>query len=903
MNNSKRIKFISTTISACLILALISIAGIWCGTGISVYANSEFDVEKVFNNATLEDDFTDDIILVTLTRDATFKFKEYTISDFPDIQLANVAEMTELTSDRVKKQIKDISLGKNDYIDRDRIDPNIFRRILKLELAEKSKENVLRSINLLEKRNDVLSASPNYIGEYLTNTPNDPLYTQGNQWAIDKIELPQAWNIATGSSNVLVGIVDSGIDRDHPDLQNRINQQLSGDFSSTNNPWYHEAGNAHGTHVAGIVGAQANNSIGITGVCWNIRLVSLKVGDSAPTAAAVTAAIIHATNNNIDILNLSLSVNETTAMNNAINTYQGLLVCAAGNNGNNIVGYPARLNHNRIISVGSSTFNDACSSFSSRHATQVDIFAPGGDSTVSGGIISTWPTNLSSNSGNGYHSISGTSMAAPYVAGVAALLLSYNPNLTTAQLRAAILDNVTPVAALNGICVTGGRLNAYNAIRSVSTTQVFSNFGYNGSTYYWNGKVDMTVARGDRFYINTSGIMVFTGSTNLDFVLSTVSSRNAWSIINGTIDFELTNSDGEIFQIEGNDKHESTLRVNLVNNVTLGNPSFTISTGSLSNDTYTLTLYSEIKRASWTSTKTETFTFIVDKPQACVAEGSMITLADGSQKPVEELTMDDMLLVWNHHTGDFDVAPMVFIDSDPIDEYEIIHLYFSDGTDVKVIYEHAFWNATLNRYVFIRDGESTQYIGDWFNKQTYDSDCNMIWENVQLVDVQIYTEQTTAWSPVTFSHLNFYVSGMLSMPGATTGLINIFEVEADTMQYDMVAYLADIEEYGLFTYEEFAEIIPVPEIIFEAFNGQYLKVSIGKGLIDMDGLIALIERYADFFTEEDDNTPDVQDDQHGHGNHNGQGNGNHHGHNNGNGNHNGHSNGNGNHNGHRRRGR
>jgi hypothetical protein len=273
--------------------------------------------------------------------------------------------------------------------------------------------------------------------------------------------------------------------------------------------------------------------------------------------------------------------------------------------------------------------------------------------------------------------------------------------------------------------------------------------------------------------------------------------------------------------------------------------------------------------------------------KSCVAEGTLITLADGSQVAVEDLTGEELLLVWNMSTGTFDTAPILFIDSDLYTQYEIIHLYFSDGTEVKVISEHGFWDIDLNEYVFLRS-DASQYIGHWFNKQTSDSNGNMIWTAVQLVDVEVYTEYTTAWSPVTFGHLCYYVNGMLSMPGATEGLINIFEVDAATMQYDTDSFTADIATYGLFTYEEFAEIIPIPEIIFEAFNGQYLKVSIGKGLITMDGLIALIERYADFFTEEDDNTPDVQDDQNGHGNHNGQGNGNHHGHNNGNGNHNGH---------------
>ena len=235
----------------------------------------------------------------------------------------------------------------------------------------------------------------------------------------------------------------------------------------------------------------------------------------------------------------------------------------------------------------------------------------------------------------------------------------------------------------------------------------------------------------------------------------------------------------------------------------------------------------------------------MDKPLLCVAEGTLITLADGSQKPVESLTMDDMLLVWNHHTGNFDVATMVFNDSDPYDQYKIIHLYFSDGTEVKVVDEHAFWNATLNKYVFIRENESTQYIGDWFNKQTTDANGNMIWENVQLIDVQIYMEYTTTWSPVTFAHLNFYVNGMLSMPGATEGLINIFEVDSNTLQYNQVAFQEDIQTYGLFEYADFQELIP--EVIFDAFQVQYMKVSLGKGLITWEGIEELIAYYSEFW--------------------------------------------------------
>lgn len=274
------------------------------------------------------------------------------------------------------------------------------------------------------------------------------------------------------------------------------------------------------------------------------------------------------------------------------------------------------------------------------------------------------------------------------------------------------------------------------------------------------------------------------------------------------------------------------------------------------------------------------FFAVYTKDPKCVAEGTLITLADGSQKAVETLTGNEMLLVWNLYTGRFEAAPILFIDKDAAALYKIINLYFSDGTHVKVIDEHAFWDFDLNRYVFLRS-DAGEYIGHWFNKQVIDGNGGFSWTKVQLVSVVLTEEYTTTWSPVTFSHLCIYVNGMLSMPGGVTGLINIFEVESETMLINQAAFLSDIQMYGLFTYEEFAEIFAIPEIIFEAFNGQYLKVSIGKGLIDFETLGVLIERYAEFFDMEDqtEETPVETFDS---GNHHGQinvngSNGNHYG--------------------------
>lgn len=233
--------------------------------------------------------------------------------------------------------------------------------------------------------------------------------------------------------------------------------------------------------------------------------------------------------------------------------------------------------------------------------------------------------------------------------------------------------------------------------------------------------------------------------------------------------------------------------------------------------------------------------------KACVTEGTMITLADGSQKAVEDLTGDEMLLVWNMFTGEFDSAPILFIDSEPAAEFEVIKLTFSDGTVVDVIDEHAFWNFDLNEYVFIRE-DAAKYIGDTFNRQTYNENGEMSYSAVQLTDVDIVTEYTTAWSPVTYGHLCYYVNGMLSMPGATEGLINIFEVDPDTMTIDSVQYAADIAEYGLYTYDEFVEeVFELPLVMFEAFNGQYMKVAIGKGLITVERLTELFARYGELF--------------------------------------------------------
>lgn len=226
----------------------------------------------------------------------------------------------------------------------------------------------------------------------------------------------------------------------------------------------------------------------------------------------------------------------------------------------------------------------------------------------------------------------------------------------------------------------------------------------------------------------------------------------------------------------------------------------------------------------------------------CVTPDTLITLADGTQVRVDALTGEEELLVWNMETGKLDSAPIMFVDSDPEAEVNIIELVFSDGTAVNVIYEHGFWDYDLNKYVYL-DENASDYIGHTFAKQNSDA-----LEKVQLVDVNITTESTMAYSPVTVGHLCYFVNGMLSMPGGVGGLFNIFDIDPETMTYDLEAMERDIAEYGLFTYEEMAELVPeLPESMFDAAGGKYLKISIGKGNLTAEELEQMIIRYAKFF--------------------------------------------------------
>jgi len=331
----------------------------------------------------------------------------------------------------------------------------------------------------------VVLAEPDHIVYALETTPNDPSY--GNLWGMNKISIPKAWDIATGTGGVVVGVIDSGADLDHPDLVsnlwtnpgeipgNSIDDDENGfvddvhgwDFRNEDgNP---DDDNGHGTHVSGTIGAVGNNGIGVAGVNWSTRIMILKFLGASGTGS--TADALDAINYAVMMKNRGIPVRVTNnswgtdqpgyysqVMRDAIEESKNadmVFVAAAGNNNKNNDAesiYPACYNNDNLISVANTTSSDARSGTSNYGATTVDLGAPG--SSI---YSATW--------GGDYGNKSGTSMAAPHVSGVAALLWELMPNLSWQEVRSAILDGVDSIASMQGITVTEGRLNAFEAMK------------------------------------------------------------------------------------------------------------------------------------------------------------------------------------------------------------------------------------------------------------------------------------------------------------------------------------------------------------------------------------------------------------------------------------------------------
>jgi len=304
--------------------------------------------------------------------------------------------------------------------------------------------SVKNAVKKLTKLPFVDFAEPDYIFKPSWKT-SDPKWDK--QWGITKIKTPAGWRIETGDRNVTIAIIDTGVDLNHPDLKNKL---VPGhDFIDNDNTPNDDNG-GHGTHCAGIAAASTNNGIGVAGVCAECSIMPIRVmNDSGGVASNVARGILWATDHGAKVISMSLGgQNESQTQRDAINYAWNkgvLVVVSAGNNGQTAPFYPAY--QNTCIAVGASTPNDTRTSFSN-HGSWVDVAAPGSY------IMSTVP-------GGKYKYMSGTSMAAPFVAGLAGLLWSKLGKAgSNKKVRSAIENSCDNI----GGWIAKGRINVARAL-------------------------------------------------------------------------------------------------------------------------------------------------------------------------------------------------------------------------------------------------------------------------------------------------------------------------------------------------------------------------------------------------------------------------------------------------------
>jgi len=221
----------------------------------------------------------------------------------------------------------------------------------------------------------------------------------------------------------------------------------------------------------------------------------------------------------------------------------------------------------------------------------------------------------------------------------------------------------------------------------------------------------------------------------------------------------------------------------------------------------------------------------------CVTPDTLVTLADGSKKEIQYVTNEDMLLVWDFYNGEYAVVPAAIVFNMGTKDYNILKLEFADGTTVKTINGHRFFNKTLNEFVLINEDTVDLYVGHQFVKAEGEG-----YTTVELLGYDTYSEYTTSYSIMSALHYNFIVEGMLSdtFHKEDSPLFDYFNVGED-MKYDVQQMQADIEKYGLYTYEDFADYLTYEQ--FLGFNVQYFKISVDKGLFTYEQIIDLINTY------------------------------------------------------------
>jgi thermitase len=326
--------------------------------------------------------------------------------------------------------------------------------------------------------------------------PNDPYYSL--EWAPAKVGLPTAWNTTTGSANVTVAVVDTGLDGAISDFAGRIVSPYSVIDSSSAWPYWDDT-HGHGTAVAGVAASQGNNGVGIAGTAWGVNIMPVKISASGSSDDFTLAqGVIYAVNNGAEVINISFGgPNGSSTMQSAINYALGrgvVVVASAGNSGaGSGVSYPAA--YPGVISVGATDSSDAVASFSST-GLGLAVSAPG----VS---ILTWNPNAG---GSMLSYWNGTSFSSPLVAGVAALMLSVNSSLTPAQVTSILEQTALDLGSAGWDAAYGyGRVRADAAVASAA--------GQSTTTTTPSSTTSTTVPQGGTVrYEDTDPRLIYSGS-------------------------------------------------------------------------------------------------------------------------------------------------------------------------------------------------------------------------------------------------------------------------------------------------------------------------------------------------------------------------------------------------------
>lgn len=316
------------------------------------------------------------------------------------------------------------------------------------------KGEVMARLKAYSSNAKVAYAEPDFLAQ-ADGSPDDPWF--GNQWGMVKVQAPQAWEVITGSTSINIAILDTGVDLDHPDLANKVISNINFSSSATVDDVH-----GHGTHVAGIAAAITNNGIGVAGLGYTSSLMNVKVlgDDGLGYDSWIAKGIIWAADNGAEVINLSLGSPEPgSTMEAAVNYAWSkgvVIVASAGNNGFTSPFYPAY--YTNCIAVAATDSSDSLASFSNR-GDWVDVAAPG---------VSIYSTLIN----NGYGYKSGTSMASPHVAGLAALVFTVAADSNgDGRLNDEVRSRIQATCDNIGISGIGsGRINAYRAVQTATTT-------------------------------------------------------------------------------------------------------------------------------------------------------------------------------------------------------------------------------------------------------------------------------------------------------------------------------------------------------------------------------------------------------------------------------------------------